>query len=161
MSLMQQVQRDALNPITKLKEISMNCFWQKRNSFKLCFTFLLVFFFIVQPSSGAADKLKYIILLETMDVKEVIDRSNWFQVQMKELGYEEGINIELVVLKAKGSYQLAESLLKNAIRIRKPDLVVTNATLASQTANKVPFVVVTSEGILNSLTPSSPGENKT
>lgn len=111
--------------------------WQKNIPSKLCCTFLLMFFFIIQPSFSGAEKLKYIVLLETMDVKEVVDRTYWFQVKMEELGYNQGINMDLVVLKAEGSYQLAESILRTAIAKKKPDLVVTNATLASQTAAKV------------------------
>ncbi len=115
----------------------MNYLWQRRNAFKLFFIFLFVIFVLLQPSSGVAGKLKYIILLETMDVKVVIDRSHWLQVQMKELGYNEGINMELIVLKAKGNYQLAESLLKDALEKGEPDLVLSNATLASQAAAKL------------------------
>jgi PAS domain S-box-containing protein len=72
-----------------------------------------------------------------MDVEAIRDRSYWFQVHMKELGYEDGSNMELIVLKAKGNYQLAESLLKDAVKKRNPDLVVSNATMASQTAAKL------------------------
>ncbi len=114
----------------------MNCFWQRRSALKLIFFAFLLVSFLIQPS-GAAGKFKTIILLETMDVKVVIDRSHWFQVQMKELGYKEGINMELIILKAKGNYPLAESLLKNVLEKRKPDLVLSNATLASQAAKKL------------------------
>lgn len=132
----QQTKRIVFNPISKLKEIDMKYFWQRRNALKLVFFVFLVVFFLIQPS-GAVDKLKTIVLLETMDVKAVRDRSHWFQVQMKDLGYEEGINMELIILKAKGNYQLAESLLKDALEKRKPDLVLSNATLASQAAKKL------------------------
>ncbi len=122
--------------LTLNQGISMNIFGDKRNVLKPFF-FLFVIFFLLQPSLGVAGKLKYIILLETMDVKVVRDRSHWFQVQMKDLGYKEGINMELIVLKAKGNYQLAESLLKDALDKGKPDLVLSNATLASQAAAKL------------------------
>ena len=81
--------------------------------------------------------LKRIILLETMDVKVVRDRSHWFQVQMKDLGYSEGLNMELTILKANGRSQLAESLLNKALLKNEIDLVVTNATLASKAAKKI------------------------
>ncbi len=77
-------------------------------------------------------QLKHIILLETIDVEVVRDRSHWFKVQMKELGYNEGINMALIVLIAKENSQLAKSLLKDALEKRKLDLVVSNATLASK-----------------------------
>jgi putative ABC transport system substrate-binding protein len=81
--------------------------------------------------------LKRIFLLETMSVKVVIERSHWFRVQMKELGYREGINMTLKVLKANGSYERAESLLNSALAENKPDLVETNGTLASKAAAKI------------------------
>jgi len=131
------LQRNVFNSITRFEEIHMIFFGPRRNALKLFFVFLFIITFLIPLSSVVASQSKYIILLETMDVKEVTDRSHWLQVQMKELGYDEGINMELVVLKAKGNYQLAESLLKNAIKKRKPDLVLSNATLASQTAAKL------------------------
>jgi len=70
-------------------------------------------------------------------VEAILDRSHWFQVYIKGLGDENGVNMELIILKAKGNYQLAESLLKDAITKRKIDLVITNATMASQAAAKL------------------------
>lgn len=78
-----------------------------------------------------------ILLLETMDVKVVTDRSHWLLLQLKELGYREGINMKLTVLKAKGNYQLAESLLKEYLEKNNPDLVISNATLASKAASRI------------------------
>ena len=103
----------------------------------LFFIFSFVVLFSPLFSSGKAAELKQIILLETMDVKVIRDRSHWFKVQMKELGYIEGVNMELIVLKANGRPELAESLLKASLKKRKPDLVVTNATLASQAGVKI------------------------
>lgn len=142
-----------------------------RNTIKLSGTFLFVILFLCQPSSGVAGELKHIILLETMDVKVVRDRSHWFKVQMKELGYNDGVNMELIVLKAKGNFQLAETLLKEALEKRKPDLVVSNATLASKVAanllkgTDIPQLFVTvsdpvGAGLIDSIGPST-GKNIT
>ncbi len=142
-----------------------------RNTIKLSGSFLFVILFFCQPSLGMADELKHIILIETMDVKVVRDRSHWFKVQMKELGYNEGINMELIVLKAKGNFQLAETLLKEALEKRKPDLVVSNATLASKVAanllkgTDIPQLFVTvsdpiGAGLIDSIGPST-GKNIT
>ena len=72
-----------------------------------------------------------------MDVKVVNDRSHWFTVQLHDLGYREGVNMELLVLKANGSAERAESLLQEALEKDPPDLVVSNATLASKAAAKL------------------------
>lgn len=72
-----------------------------------------------------------------MPVKVVLDRSHWFRIQMKELGYHEGLNMELTILKANGNFSLAESLLKAALEEKQPDLVMTNATLASKAGIKL------------------------
>jgi putative ABC transport system substrate-binding protein len=45
--------------------------------------------------------------------------------------------MNLTVLKANGSSQLAESQLKASLREKKPNLVVTNATLASKAAVRI------------------------
>lgn len=92
---------------------------------------------VLTASVSLAQDLKRIVLLETMDVKVVRDRSHWFRVQMKDLGYIEGVNMMLTVLKASGSYARAESLLKAHLSKNHVDLVVTNATLASQAAVKL------------------------
>jgi len=97
----------------------------------LCLVFLLYF------SQAMAQSSTQIILLETMDVDVVTDRSHWFKVQLEELGYIQGRTLELTTLKAGGSLERAEILLKNALKNSKPDLVVTNATLASQVAAKI------------------------
>ncbi len=88
-------------------------------------------------SLSVENDVKRIILLETMDVKVVNDRSHWFTVQLNDLGYREGVNMELIVLKAEGSAERAELLLQEALKKSTPDLVVTNATLASMAAAKI------------------------
>ena len=67
--------------------------------------FIAIFFSFLFNSDVAAE-LKQIILLETMDVKVVRDRSHWFQIQMKELGYIEGvttINSQVVLVIVLGN----------------------------------------------------------
>ncbi len=100
-------------------------------------TICLCLLFLFNVSLCLGKDFKRIILLETMDVKVVRDRSYWFTVQLMNLGYREGVNMELLVLKANGSAERAESLLQEALEKDTPDLVVSNATLASQTAAKL------------------------
>ncbi len=109
-------------------------------NFKAVFSRIIVcvvVLFLLSTSLCLGDGLKRILLVETMPVKVVIDRSHWLQVQLKELGYREGVNMELTVLKANGSYELADSLIKAALKKNKPDIVLTNATLASKAAAKL------------------------
>ena len=91
---------------------------------------------LVVPVSQA-NEMKRVIILETMLVKAVLDHTHWFVTQLKEMGYEEGKNLDLIILKAEGDRGRAVSLLENAMAEGRPDLVVTNATLASQEAAKI------------------------
>jgi putative ABC transport system substrate-binding protein len=88
-------------------------------------------------SSAAANDSKRVILLETMPVPAVLEHSRWFQTQLQESGYVEGENLNLSILKAEGDRELAEELLSAELAKGDPDLVVTIATLASQTAAKL------------------------
>lgn len=103
--------------------------------FQIVICSCLLVLFNVSLSMGK--DFKRIILLETMDVKVVRDRSHWLKVQLKDLGYREGVNMELLVLKANGSAEHAEALLQEALDKDTPDLVVSNATLASKAAAKL------------------------
>ncbi len=84
-----------------------------------------------------AAETKRIILLETMPVPVVLEHSRWFITYLNKLGYIAGESLDLEVLQANGDANLAETLLIKAINQNKPDLVVTNATLASKAAVKV------------------------
>jgi putative tryptophan/tyrosine transport system substrate-binding protein len=98
----------------------------------------LLFLFIFGSLTNIyAIEVKHLILLETMPVPVVLQHSHWFKVKMKELGYIEGNNFELKVIKANGDRNRARVLLKKALAEKKPDVVVTNATLASQVAFEI------------------------
>jgi len=97
---------------------------------------MLIVLYIMESPAFCQDP-KRIILLETMPVPVVLQHSEWFMKQMNELGYIQGDNMDLLVLKADGDRNKAEMLLTKAVDKQKPDLVVTNATLASQTAKKI------------------------
>ncbi len=105
----------------------------KRFMFIFCLAALL--FGVASPS--CAGKIKRIILMETMPVPVVLEHSRWFLTQLGEMGYKEGENMRLVLLQPNGDRTRAESLLREALTGGAPDLVVTNATLASQTAARV------------------------
>ncbi len=105
---------------------------------------VLVCFFILTPllisvSTGYSEEItkKRIVILETMPVTSVLENTKWFLVYLKEMGYKDGLNIDIEILKAEGDFTLAERLLKNALSKGRPDLLVTNATLATKTAYKM------------------------
>ena len=93
--------------------------------------------FIFLASIAWADDFKRLILMETMPVPTVLEHSKWFRLHMADMGYIQGKNLELVILKAKGDRELAERLLSTELSKGNPDLVVTIATLASQAAAKL------------------------
>lgn len=94
----------------------------------------IILLFSVSPASA---ELKRIIVIETMPVPVVLEHSLAFMAGMEELGYKNGENAEFLMIKAKGDKARAVSLLEKAVAEKKPDLVVTFATLASQAAHQV------------------------
>jgi putative ABC transport system substrate-binding protein len=83
---------------------------------------------------AAANK---IVLVETMPVQVVTNHTKAILSALKDLGYVDGVNIKLEILKAEGSKELAIKLLKESIAKQPPQLVITIATLASQAAVEV------------------------
>lgn len=81
---------------------------------------------------ASSDSGPRIIVLETMEVPVVVDHSRVFERTIRSLGYS---NIQ--ILKGEGKREIAVRRLKDAISSRKPDIVVSIATLASQAAAEV------------------------
>jgi putative ABC transport system substrate-binding protein len=72
-----------------------------------------------------------------MSVPVVLEHSKWFIHELNDLGYKSDQNLDLRVIQANGDKIRAKKLLLEAIDIKYPDLVVANATLASQVACQV------------------------
>jgi len=89
------------------------------------------------PLFSAAAEARRIILLETMPVPAVLNHSRWFIEEMELIGRQEGMDLEITVLNAEGDRGVARRLLEAELKKGRPDLVVTNATLATQTAQAV------------------------
>ena len=102
--------------------------------FLLCLPLFLYFFFFLPEPGNSAEQKKTNILLESMPVPAVLEHSDWFLKELKVLGYIDGKNINIVRLNAYGGRQRAKDLLESSMQTSRPDLVVTNATLASQVA---------------------------
>lgn len=75
-----------------------------------------------------------IVLLETFDLPVILEHTRFFLCSMEKLGYRKD---EIRILKAQGDPKRAERLLLEAIRNDRPDIIVSNATLASQAAHTI------------------------
>lgn len=106
-----------------------------------CFTLLSIFIVssLILPINLCSEPVQpvRIFLLETMPVPVVLEHSKWFINELNNLGYNKGKNLDLIVLQANGDRLRAKQILRKAIEKTPPDIVVTNATLASQAAMKV------------------------
>lgn len=75
-----------------------------------------------------------IVLLETFDVPVVLEHTRHFVAVMEKLGYrKENIHI----LKAQGSADIADRILRQEVERHKPDVIVANATVAAKAAYPV------------------------
>lgn len=95
----------------------------------LCFILLAVF--AVAQQAQAADKR--IVVLKTMSVPVVEEHAAALVEQFTKQGYGAGI----AVLNAEGNKDRADSLLADALREGRPDVIITVATLATQSAKKL------------------------
>lgn len=100
----------------------------------IAWVFWIVFFLGLTVAPGAAGARNRLILLESLPVPVVLEHSRWFAQGLSDLGYPAGSRLELTRLEANGDPERAELLLRDALKNTRPDLVVTNATLASQAA---------------------------
>ena len=92
---------------------------------------LLICLFVATSASAANHK---IVLLETMPVPTVTHQSNEIVQALAAKGYINDKTIDLEILKADGNRERAIELLKKSLAHRRPDLVITVATLATQAA---------------------------
>jgi putative tryptophan/tyrosine transport system substrate-binding protein len=108
-----------------------------RNNKKLFVIFLFVIFFLFWFSSGVSGELKRVVVIVTMPVATCEAHLKWFVTQLNDLGYKNGSNMDLTIIRANGNRKYAEDELKKYLKDGKPDVVATIATLASQAALKV------------------------
>lgn len=98
---------------------------------------LSVTMLFLTPPCFARNK-KTVVLLETMPVPAVLEHSRWFLDELENLGYIPGKTLDLIRFNADGDREKTKNFLSRMLSEKKPDLVVTNATLASQEA--MPFL---------------------
>ncbi len=98
---------------------------------------LICFNFILFSQIAIAGEGKKILLIETMPVPAVLESTRWFKKGLENLGYIEGQNLKLTVINLNGDEENADSRIRKLLRQEHPDLVVTNATLASVIGYKI------------------------
>lgn len=86
------------------------------------------------PLPGVGSPTKRVILIETMPVPVVLAHVKGIISNLERMGYMPGKNLDLTVIKAQGDRQRAEKELETALKAGRPDLVITVATMATQTA---------------------------
>ncbi|ABK45852.1 ABC-type uncharacterized transport system periplasmic component-like protein [Magnetococcus marinus MC-1] len=75
-----------------------------------------------------------VILMPTLAAPTIDSQTSAFIQQLHHLGFQSGVNLDLHILRPNGDRQQARALLTEALAQRRPDLVVTSATIASQEA---------------------------
>lgn len=98
---------------------------------------LVAILFSLIPVGAIAAGKKHVIVFESMENPVILEGSEVFRQTMVDLGYRPGIEIEYRILKAEGDKALGRKLLAEAIAERKPDLVVSLATLASMVSHEL------------------------
>ena len=83
-----------------------------------------------------ASQVKHVVILESLNLPLIKEVTGWIRVQLAELGLREEANITYRVINAEGDPQRAEQSLGQALSERRPDLVVTVATLATRAGRK-------------------------
>jgi putative tryptophan/tyrosine transport system substrate-binding protein len=98
----------------------------------------LVFFIsLFSIRQAMATEVKEILLIESMPVPAVLESTRWFKEGLKGLGYIEGQNVKLHIINLNGEKEGTEAKVRILLQQVQPDLVVTNATLASKIAYKI------------------------
>ncbi len=100
-----------------------------------CFILCFILTCLLNTSADASGVR--IVLIETMPVPAVLEHSKWFVKQLEELGYHDGKTLDLTIIKADGDRGKADKKLREELGKKRPDLVATSATLASQIARSL------------------------
>lgn len=78
-----------------------------------------------------------IVILETMPVPVVLSHSDAVKSSLENLSEKESMDIEIEVLKGRGDKERCKNMLRSSISRKKPDAVISIATLATQAALEV------------------------
>ncbi|MGL1890014.1 MAG: hypothetical protein OCD02_00235 [Spirochaetaceae bacterium] len=92
--------------------------------------------FLISVTLYSAE-LPRIVILETMTLESLQDRTNSLIRHLSDNGYIDGETVTIEIYNAEKDRNKARSLLKEALKIGKPDLVISVATIASQETYKL------------------------
>ena len=98
-------------------------------------SFVWIFCFTLVASAQA--EFRKIVILETMQVNVVKEHSKAITQALAELEVKSGDTYEIEVLEGMGEKKRAANLLRTSLNQRRPDLVISIATLATQAAKEV------------------------
>lgn len=118
----------------KKEGVGMGIFKKWRNTLKLHAILIFIVFFLSLPSAAGAAEFKRIVVMVTMPVPACEAHLKYFVTQLDDMGYKEGNNMALTIIRANGNRQFAEDELRKVLKTGTPDAVATIATLASQAA---------------------------
>lgn len=107
---------------------------KRLRNFLLC---VLLFFTFTNVSLYANKSAYKILLIETMPVPVVQAHLQAAREHLNTLGYVDGDNANIKVIKAEGDQDRAERLLRRDLAEGPPDVVLSFATLATQAAKNV------------------------
>jgi len=88
-------------------------------------------------SSHAKDAPLELIILETMTLEAIQQRTAALRSRLGEIGYRQGDTVNIRVFNADKDKAKGNAILNRAIAEQKPDLVITVATLASQSGRAI------------------------
>jgi putative ABC transport system substrate-binding protein len=101
------------------------------------FSISLAFFFCLTLMTSAQAESRKIVILETMPIPVIKEHSKAIKQSLAELEAKTGDTYEIEILEGMGAKDRAVKLLKKSLEKKRPDLVVTIATLATQAAKEV------------------------
>ncbi len=105
------------------------------NNNRKIYTAVLTFvIFFALSFSAAANTFKKVVVIVTMPVPACEAHLTSFVSQLTELGYKDGENMALTIIRANGDREFAETELQKVVKEGRPDAIATIATLASQAA---------------------------
>ncbi|MBI9099211.1 MAG: hypothetical protein JEY91_12070 [Spirochaetaceae bacterium] len=110
---------------------------------------LLIFFLLFSLNILFPIENPTIVILESMSVPVVQAHTQSVVENLEQLGYSNDRNCKIVIFNADGDYEKAKDFLLHPPKDIHPDIIVSNATLASKAAaeiyrnSKIPLVFVT------------------
>jgi len=89
---------------------------------------------LLMPFFAAASDVRQVVVVVTMPVPACEIHLTHFVDRLEQIREQNGIDIDLTIIRANGDRQFAETRLKEVLEKSRPDAVATIATLASQAA---------------------------